>query len=931
MDKHKELMSLIKESYPDIIALSEVKAKRSLTEWDARCFLIPGYNIETKNVQEGEGRGMMMYIKDTINYSMEENERNVCEAQVIKIPLQRGRHLLFASIYRSPNSTVENNRQINELIVDVSKSRCSIVIAGDMNYPGINWDRMSGTTEKDFHFIETVRNAYLVQNVDRVTRGRSSQQASLLDLVLTKEHQLNPRIEYHQPLGKSDHSLLEIIIRETQTNECKEKTRPNIYRGNYERMKQVLDIDWQQILEEERTVEDKWMKFKNIMDTAIDRCIPKMKVRRKILKNVPVDQKTLSKIRRKKRLWKQYLETGSEGTYLDYCRTRNQVRSLTRKNMKKLEKNIAKEAKKNPKKFWAYANQKTKNKESIPQLSKTGNIRDGELTENNLEKAQVLASLFDSVFIEEPPGHWELPPSTSPAIDQELNINENTVLELLAQLDKTKSPGPDGMHPKILYEIRNEIALPLSIIYNYCLAERSLPQDWKEANITAIHKKGSKQIANNYRPVSLTSLPCKILEKFVRRRIMDHLMDNNILSHKQFGFISGRSTLLQLLMVLDEWTAALDRGSEVDVVFLDFKKAFDRVPHQRLLDKLQYYGIDGHILAWISAFLQGRRQRVCLHDAASSWSEVKSGIPQGSVLGPVLFIIFINSLPETTISPTFLFADDAKIFREITNPTDQQSLQQDINNMYSWTEQSLLTFNPDKCVSMTISRSGNNNRQYKLNGTPLNISTSERDLGVIIDNRLQFNDHVQAKINKSNSIMALIRKTYTFLDNSSFLLLYKSLVRPHLEYANQIWKPHLKKHIHAIENVQRRATRLLPGMQNLTYEERLKKLKLPTLEYRRTRGDMIEAFKITSGHYKHQAIENFLPLNNRTSRGHSKKLHHQQASIDLRKYSFTHRIVETWNSLPSEVINAPSIQAFERRLDKYWLHHHQFSPYRPPQ
>jgi ribonucleases P/MRP protein subunit RPP40 len=179
--------------------------------------------------------------------------------------------------------------------------------------------------------------------------------------------------------------------------------------------------------------------------------------------------------------------------------------------------------------------------------------------------------------------------------------------------------------------------------------------------------------------------------------------------------------------------------------------------------------------------------------------------------------------------------------------------------------------------------------------------------------------------------MALIRKTYTFLDNSSFLLLYKSLVRPHLEYANQIWRPHLKKHIHAIENVQRRATRLLPGMQNLTYEERLKKLKLPTLEYRRIRGDMIEAFKITSGHYKHQAIENFLPLNNRTSRGHSKKLHHQQASIDLRKYSFTHRIVETWNSLPSEVINAPSIQAFERRLDKYWLHHHQFSPYRPPQ
>jgi hypothetical protein len=480
---------------------------------------------------------------------------------------------------------------------------------------------------------------------------------------------------------------------------------------------------------------------------------------------------------------------------------------MTRKNIRNIEKKIAKDAKQHPKKFWNYVNQKTKNKENIPKLYK--DIRNKEeVTSDNQETANVLSEYFGSVFLQEPPGNWTLPENTHPIMNCDVTINEEIVKKLLKEVNPTKSAGPDGIHPRILHELHLELSKPLTLIFNSSLSQRAVPQAWKEANITAIHKKGDKRSASNYRPVSLTSVICKLMEKIIRKKIMQHLSENNILSNRQYGFISGRSTLLQLLKVLDIWTECLDRGSEVDVIFLDFQKAFDKVPHNRLLDKMKYYGFDGPILEWTRAFLKDRRQRVKIHDIKSSWSPVTSGIPQGSVLGPTLFIIYINSLPSTCSSETFLFADDAKLFREILSEDDHRILQADINKMVEWTKSSLLKFNAEKCSTMTITRprSQTDKRNYHMNGIQLKETDQERDLGVIIDKHLKFEQHIQAKINKANSVMGIISRTYTYLDASTFLLLYKSLVRPQLEYCNQLWNPYLQKHIISIENVQRRAT-----------------------------------------------------------------------------------------------------------------------------
>jgi hypothetical protein len=236
--------------------------------------------------------------------------------------------------------------------------------------------------------------------------------------------------------------------------------------------------------------------------------------------------------------------------------------------------------------------------------------------------------------------------------------------------------GPDGMHPKSLFETRRIIATPLTIIFNKSIQEGKIPLDWKNANVVAIHKKGDKRIAGNYRPVSLTSVVCKTMEKLVRMRIMDHMASNQLFSRQQFGFLPGRSTLLQLLLALEEWMDMLEKGYEVDVIYMDFCKAFDKVTHSRLIDVLRHYGLHRKVLNWVKDFLHNRKQRVCLAGVSSGWEHVASGVPQGSVLGPILFVMYINTLPNVVKNASILlFADDAKVYKGVRNQADQRDLQ----------------------------------------------------------------------------------------------------------------------------------------------------------------------------------------------------------------------------------------------------------------
>lgn len=353
-------------------------------------------------------------------------------------------------------------------------------------------------------------------------------------------------------------------------------------------------------------------------------------------------------------------------------------------------------------------------------------------------------------------------------------------------------------------------------------------------------------------------------------------------------------------------------------------KAFDKVPHKRLIYKTSKYGINGNILGWINSFLSNRTQRVVINNEKSSYAPVTSGIPQGSVLGPILFVLYINDLPEVVDkdSYVFLFADDTKLFRKIHSHMDVEILQEDINKLIKWSNVWLLKFHPDKCVYMGIGYNKENGiikGKYQMDEQNLKLSDCEKDIGVYIESKLSFETHINKAVNIANRNLAIARKTFDYMDAEIFTNIFKGLVRPHLEYAAPVWSPHLKKHIDLIENVQIRGTKMVPGLPKKTddYSKRLRALKLPTLAYRRLRGDMIQVYKLTSGGYD-KSLPELLTKSETGLRGHDKKLFIERPLKDIRKFSFTQRVAKEWNDLPQKVVSAVDVEDFEKKLDKHW-------------
>ena len=374
---------------------------------------------------------------------------------------------------------------------------------------------------------------------------------------------------------------------------------------------------------------------------------------------------------------------------------------------------------------------------------------------------------------------------------------------------------------------------------------------------------------------------------------------------------------------MEDWTSMLESGDCVDVAYLDFRKAFDLVSHKHLLLKLQKHGINGQVWNWVKAFLENRKQKVVIRGVESDNLDVLSGVPQGSVLGPILFLIFINDLPKCTNCPVCLFADDSKIYCRVprANSNDpklegaNEKLQRDLQELENWANKWKMSFNVNKCKIMHLGYQ-NAEHEYELNNTILSKSTEEKDLGVLIDNDLKFTRHIKGIVAKANRMIGLIRISFENIDENMFTNLYNTLIRPLIEYCVQAWSPYTQKDIILLENVQRRATKLVGKLRNKEYEERLKDLKLTKLQDRRIRGDMILTYRLLNGE---EGInhEKFFKLSNEhyNLRYHSMKLEKTFEHLNVRRNFFSKRIIDKWNSLTELEVSAPSTSAFKRRYD----------------
>ena len=913
---------------PNILLISEVIPKAQKLPITVQCLALPGYrnpilnfNPEGLDLGSSGTRGLAIYVDDSLSISPVKMKSVFNEYLVIEVTLTGTDKLLIALIYRNRQDITDHDscealcNLFNELD---ARNASHMIIAGDCNMKNIDWENNvchEGPNHVSQHFLSCVQECFMYQHIVEPTRFRAGDVPSILDLVFSNEEAMVHNVTYLSPLGHSDHSCLVFDVKVKTSSPTSSENHLILHRGDYNGMRFMLEqVDWNLVFHSNQ-VESCWKGITTEVCKAVMQCIP-MKSS-KPSKTIFIDLETKRLRRKKNKAYVAYIGSRNNDTHARYVILRNKLRKKTRQVRRDHETKLAQDFKEKPKLMWRYINSRLKTRSCIEDLNRT----DGTAARTNLEKAEELRLQFDSVFTKENISFLPAMPDCSAGhaiTDVEVTVFD--VCKRLKELNVYKSPGPDGIHPRILSECAEQLSEPLTALFKLSMDAGVLPIDWKKGNISAIFKQGSRHEAANYRPVSLTCIACKIMESIVRDVIMQHLLANKLLSDHQHGFVPGRSCSTQLLKVIDEWTEALDKGKSLDVIYLDFAKAFDSVPHKRLILKMSAYGVRGKLLNWIENFLTDRWQRVTVMGESSEWSRVSSGVPQGSVLGPLLFLVYINDLPEMVRSSAKVFADDTKLYRTVSAGPDAQELQNDLDSLHVWSQNWQLPFNANKCKVMHLGK-GSIDKEYSIDGEVLQTVDMEKDLGVIIDKKLKFHQHAAQAVAKGFRMLGMIKRSFVNLNRQTIPLLFNSIVRPILEYGNCVWGPVFCGDQDQIERVLRRATRLDPSLREQPYEQRLQQLNMPSMFFRRQRGDMIMVFQIMTGRLPILEGQLFERAEGRQgNRGHHLKLRKPPVNTVTRQHCFAIRVINEWNQLPEQVVSAPSLNAFKNRLDVHWNH-----------
>ena len=621
----------------------------------------------------------------------------------------------------------------------------------------------------------------------------------MLDLILSSQNELVDNVKVHEPLGSSDHNQIHFNIKVKTGNTYKKQWRRNFNKGRYKVMRTYLaNIDWNNLLKN-KTATECWTCLKYEIEGIIEKFIPLRKQGKRSRKK-HLSKEAIRKIAHKQMLWKVYKHTGNVEDYTNYKEALNLATTEIRKSKRTFEKKLAGNIKNDSKSFYAYVRSKQKVRDKVGPLENNSEniISDG------FQMAEVLNEYFSSAFTTEDISSLPVPltkfeGNTSEYLGQ-LFVTPEMIAKKIKKMKDNKSPGVDGIPPKLLKEIVGQISTPLANLFNLSLEEGIVPSEWKEANITPLFKKGSRKKPENYRPVSLTSVVCKLLETLIRDHMVEFLIKHKLINTSQHGFLKARSCLTNILCFV----------------------------------------------------------------------------------------------------------------------TDKQSLQDDLEKIVKWSEKWQMLFNFGKCKCIHIGH-GNMDEEYKMGDAVLGRTTQEKDLGVTFNADMKVSEQCGIAASKGNQILGLIRRTITYKEKHLIVPLYKAIVRPHLEYCIQAWRPYRKKDIDKLERIQRRATKMIPELRDLSYESRLLQCGLTTLETRRLRGDQIEVFKIVNGYEDVDRNMFFKLKEGSRTRGHKAALVKEQCRLDMRKYSFSQRVINEWNKLPNDCVNASSVNLFKNRIDRYMI------------
>ena len=604
-------------------------------------------------------------------------------------------------------------------------------------------------------------------------------------------------------------------------------------------------------------------------------------------------------LRKKYRALKKYRENRTEQRKRKLRSLSNDIKILVRHKHRDYLNKIVGSFCENPKLFWSYHKAVLHHRSGVDSVI----THNGQTAKTSGEKAELFNTYFCSVFTSPNTVPSTMPsnPNRSDVEISDVQLSVEEVELCLAGLDSSKASGPDGIPAHILKQCSKEIAPSLCALFNHSLRTGRFPAEWKNADVTPVHKKDRKEPAGNYRPISLLSIVSKVMERCVCNRFYAHV--SCLITELEHGFMRNRSCVTQLLPVLHSIGKSLDWNTQTDMLYFDFAKAFDSVDHVILIQKLKWYGITGQLLNWFKDYLNHRYQRVVIDGVVSQYLPVTSGVPQGSLVGPLLFVIFINDLPDSIQEQTSsaLYADDTKLYRSISSQSDCENLQRDISNLNTWSHNSNMKFNASKCKVLTVTRKKSPVlTDYHLDNAILQRVQQENDLGVIVNSKLSWDTHISSIVSKANRMLGLLKRTCLFItDTKVRRKMYLALVKSQLCYATEVWSPSNAKLQILLERVQRQATRwiLRTKVGELSYEDRLKSLNLLPLTYDGEIRDLVLVYKCIFGHtdLNINQLLTFVEHNRSRAQNPTLMLKHSCCKTSTFQASFFNRIVKPWN------------------------------------